>query len=84
MRRSVYPLKQLSRRNNLVKIPVYLSDGLTIGCSPPDGAYTATLAALRFGNGDVAILDDFDRSVRIAAAGHTGHCFFDYIGFGGH
>ena len=82
-RGSVYPLEQLFRRDDLIKISVDLSDGLTIGSSPTDGAYTATLAALRFGNGDVAILDDFDRPVRIAAAGHIGHCFFDYIGFGG-
>ncbi len=84
MRRSVYPLKQLSRRNNLVKIPVYLSDGLTIGCSPPDRTHTATFAALRYRNGDVTILDDFDLSVRIAAAGHTRHFFFDNITFGRH
>jgi len=68
----------------LVKISVDLSDRLAIGSSPTDGAHTATLAALRLRNGHVTILDDFDRSVRIAAAGHTRHFFFNNITFGGH
>lgn len=64
-------------------ISVYLSDRVTIGSPPSDGAQTATLATLRLRNGDVTILDDFDRSVRTAATGDMGHCFFDEVGFGG-